>query len=425
MVLTRKIISLPAFESRHKTSKEAFSRDRKLSFNIVAVLLLRKSVKSLQIVLNDFCKQLGLQKVSASAFSQARRKFKHTAFIELLDTCILSVFYSDEDYQTYKGHRLLGVDGSKLRLPNSEEIAKEFGVITERNHKHETRYTEAKISVLYDLRNHLPLSGVMAKGRTGECKLASENLDKLQEGDIVICDRGYASYQFFCQIISKNAHFIIRCRRRWFQDGAGLFKAGGKNSKIATLECPKELSGQLPQSIKLRFVRVILENGETEVLITSLLDKEKYPNSDFRNLYHERWQVETFYNILKSRLCLENFTGRTVEAVKQDFYSTLYIAALESILIEDAQKNLNKKRTKRMQKVNKAVSFYVIKDKAFEILHDKSKTAEELNSELTILFQQNPTLLRPDRIKIRKKKTRNTHSWNSINFHRNLKKHVF
>lgn len=421
----RKLLSSSSFESRHKTSKEAFSRKRKLSFNIVSVLLLRKSVKSLQIVLNDFCNQLGLKKVSASAFSQARKKFKHTAFIELLDVCILSVFYSEQDYQTYKGHRLLSIDGSKLRLPNSEEIAKEFGVITERNHKHETRYSEAKISVLYDLRNHLPLSGIISKGRTGDCKLACENLDKLQERDIVICDRGYASYQFFCQIISKNADFIIRCPRKRFKDGAGLFKSGSKNSKITTLNCPSKLSGQLRESVKLRFIKVPLSNGETEVLVTSLLDEKKYPNSDFKNLYHERWQVETFYNILKSRLCLENFTGRTPEAVRQDFYSTLYIAALESILIEDAQESLKKKRTKRMQKVNKAVSFYVIKDKAFEILNDKSKTVEELNAELTILFQQNPTLMRPDRIKIRKKKTRNTYSWRSVNFHRNLKKHVF
>jgi len=181
----------------------------------------------------------------------------------------------------------------------------------------------------------------------------------------------------------------------------------------------------MPTTLKLRFVRVVLNTGEVEVLVTSLLDERKYPDAEFQELYHERWQIETFYHILKSRLCLENFTGKTVEAVRQDFHSTLYISALESALTEDAEHLLEKKKNTHTQKVNKAISFHVIKNKAFEIVAQKNKTSEEMLGELTELFQQNPTLVRSQRIKKRKKRNRNSHAWASIHFQRNIKKQIF
>ena len=44
--------------------------------------------------------------------------------------------------------------------------------------------------------------------------------------------------------------------------------------------------------LKLRLIRIDLPTGETEILITSLIDKELYPYDIFAELYHERWFVE-------------------------------------------------------------------------------------------------------------------------------------
>lgn len=81
---------------------------------------------------------------------------------------------------------------------------------------------------------------------------------------------------------------------------------------------------ELPDSLTVRFVRVLLETGEYEVLVTSLLDGETYSTADFKELYWYRWGVENFYGILKTRLGLENFSGLTAEAVKQDFYASVF-----------------------------------------------------------------------------------------------------
>ena len=69
--------------------------------------------------------------------------------------------------------------------------------------------------------------------------------------------------------------------------------------------------------------------------MTSLLDEVKYPTADFKEIYGLRWGVETFYGVVKTRLQLENFTGKTVESIRQDFHATIYITGLESILTHE------------------------------------------------------------------------------------------
>lgn len=74
------------FMERCRVFSTHFTRDRKLNFYSVLVLLLQKSVKSLQLKLNEFMDRLeASESVTASAFCQARRKFLPQAFIELND----------------------------------------------------------------------------------------------------------------------------------------------------------------------------------------------------------------------------------------------------------------------------------------------------------------------------------------------------
>ncbi len=76
---------------------------------------------------------LGVSPVSHSAFSQRRMQLKHTAFIELNQNAVVDVMYGDEDYQTYKGMRVLGIDGSKIMLPSTPSVIGEFGEISYSN----------------------------------------------------------------------------------------------------------------------------------------------------------------------------------------------------------------------------------------------------------------------------------------------------
>ena len=52
--------------------------------------------------------------------------------------------------------------------------------------------------------------------------------------------------------------------------------------------------------IKVRLVKVILKTKEVEILMTNLLDCEKYPTEIFQGLYNKRWSIETNYDKLKN-----------------------------------------------------------------------------------------------------------------------------
>ncbi|MEE4359792.1 MAG: transposase [Desulfococcaceae bacterium] len=93
----------------------------------------------------------------------------------------------------------------------------------------------------------------------------------------------------------------------------------------------------LPMEIKVRFVRIVPETGEIEILVTSLCDETEYPTDNFKEIYHMRWGVETFYGVIKGHLNLENFTGKSVETVLQDFYATVFISSLESVITQPVQ----------------------------------------------------------------------------------------
>ena len=87
------------------------------------MLILRKSVKSTQNRLINFFASWNKKAkvVTTSAFTQARSKLLHTAFIELNKEIIVEEFYQ-EKHLRFCGKRILAIDGSRIRLPNSPEI---------------------------------------------------------------------------------------------------------------------------------------------------------------------------------------------------------------------------------------------------------------------------------------------------------------
>ncbi|MBC8053445.1 MAG: hypothetical protein H7Y13_10315 [Sphingobacteriaceae bacterium] len=135
--------------------------------------------------------------------------------------------------------------------------------------------------------------------------------------------------------------------------------------------------------LKVRLVRV--ELGQSiEVLITNLWEEDGHRAEEFKDLYFMRWAVETNISVQKNILQLESFSGLTVHAVLQDFYATVMMTNLHSVLIKDAQDTIEKTLHDRKypMKVNKnksfgklkvnLVSLFIRKDikSVLEVLHD-------------------------------------------------------
>ena len=210
-------------------------------------------------------------------------------------------------------------------------------------------------------------------------------------------------------IAQTGAHFLIRCKQgSGMRIADAMLRGEGPDEQVTTIYLSAHLAKRqeyhgLPAELPVRFVRVILDNGTVEVLATSVLDDKQLTRDDLRAVYYLRWGIETFYGICKTRLSLENFSGYSVEAIKQDFFATVFLCGVETILTADAEETLAGQRGGKPKKVNKATSFNTIKEQAFTLFYDKARPNEQRLERLTQLFLTSPTVIRKDRNPPRKR----------------------
>lgn len=426
----------PDFLARHRVRPQDFTRDCQLTFTVVVLFILQKTVKSLQRHLNEWLDELAqgqlFEPLSSGAVTHARAKLKDSAFSELNRDCLLPVVYrSERPVQRWRGHRLLGIDSSLLRLPESPELGQEFGwkAATNQNGATGTRYPEARLSVVYDLLNHVGLEAQLQPSTVGEVALATQQLDWFGPGDVEINDRGFSGYVYFARLVQRGAHFVGRCSSGSFLAAQEMFRANRANqSRVVWLFAPPDQKTEcrrlgLPLQMKVRLVSLRLPTGELEVLATSLLDEGLYPTEEFLTVYHWRWGHETFYLMLKGRLETENFSGRTVAAIRQDVQAAMLLANLESLLSEPAQADLTARRQPETQprQVNRSISYHALKLKLLDLLYRDVPT-EQVIQKLTSLFTGSPVAVRPDR-KVPRRRRPSFHR--SYHFQRRVKKVVF
>lgn len=381
----RRHLCAGAFIARHRGRPVDFTRHRQLTFPVVMLFTLQKTAKSIQRHLHEFLDELAggavFEPVTSGAWTHARAKLKHTAFIELNRACVLPVIYGEAPpatVQRWRGHRLIGIDSSLVRLPNGEELEAEFTkvAVTNNHGPTGTSYPEGRISVVYDLLNRVGLDGRLEASSTGEVELAIEQLSQAAPGDLLLSDRGFAGYRYLAWHHHLRLDYVVRCSHRSFGAARELFRQNRAGRSVVVKLCASPLDQVelrklgLPLTLVVRFVSVRLPTGELEVLATSLLDVPAYPTADFLALYHCRWNHETFYGVMKGRLELENFSGQTPEAVRQDFHSTLLLCNLESVLTASTDAALRESSGDHDQpkQVNRAVSFHAIKHELLPLL---------------------------------------------------------
>ena len=218
--------------------------------------------------------------------------------------------------------------------------------------------------------------------------------------------------------------YVARCSCGSFAVVQELFRKNraGRSIMVKLFAPPNERAELQRQGLPLmqvvRFVSLRLSTGELEVLATSLLGERKYPTEDFQALYHRRWNHETFYGVMKGRLDLENFSGQTPEAVRQDFHSTLLLCNLESVLTASTDAALQTQSTDHdhPKQVNRAVSFHALKDQLLPLLYSDLPAAVVIGK-LQQWFAGSPVSVRESR-----KVQRMKFSWpRSYHFQRRVK----
>jgi hypothetical protein len=343
----KKIINSEHFINQHRQSPTDFTRKRKLSFSILIYFLINLIKGSYQDELDHFFKSIfGLDVakriVSKAALAKARMKLKYEAFIEL-NSHLLEHFYRHFNPRKWHGFNLLAIDGTTVTLPRIEAISTHFGAWKPRQGD---KCPKARVSQMFDPLNKITVDAIIESKDYGERELAAFHFLNLLENDLVLLDRGYPAYWMFNLIISRGAHFCARVKRKQWKVVRQFYNSGKKEKIISlpvastSIKTCKEMGLDL-KPLKLRLLRVELDTGEAEILITSLLDKALYPHEQFCELYHLRWPVEEDYKTMKRWIEIENFSGKSVLSVYQDFHARVFSKNLTSALAFQTQSTID------------------------------------------------------------------------------------
>lgn len=341
-----------------------FTRKRKLHYAEMIRLILSMGGQSLKLELLDYF-SYDTDTVSCSAFVQQREKLEPELFENLFhdfNSKLPSAFL-------YEGYRLLAADGSDLNIaynPNDPD--------TFQNNGSNKGFNLLHLNALYDLCSKTYVDAlIQPRIRSGECKALIEMIERSQiEGKtIVIADRGYESYNVFEHIAKKGWHYLVRVKditsngiasslnlscddtfdldysffmtRRQTNEikaNPDRYKFMPKNQVFDFL--PFDSKAMYPYHF--RILRFPIGENSYEVIMTNL-DRETFPLSKIRNLYHMRWGIETSFRELKYAIGLQHFHAKKVAYILQEAFAKLimynFCAVITThILIEQKERNL-------------------------------------------------------------------------------------
>ena len=261
-------------------------------------------------------------------------------------------------------------------------------------------------SVYYDVLNKIVIDARLAKTTESERYLAFQHLDRSKDNDLVVYDRGYNAFWMYAYHQELGRSFCMRTivsRDNVSRD----FVQSGQSEAIVTYR-PNRNSRQqceemnLPDTpITLRLIRVDLP-GETEVLITNLMDQKRFPAHEFKRLYHLRWGVEEFYKRLKHHQEVENMSGKSVLIVMQDFHAKILCGNLTAALAMAGQRHLNqhnksKPSEMKIYQINFAQAFAKMKQYQAKLWQLSGSALSQFLKDLMLLMLQYKELVRPDR----------------------------
>ena len=347
-------------------------------------------------------KDIAQETFSKSAFVQARKKKKPEVF-KHLNQRIIEEFYKDNSgvLRQFDNLRILAMDGSRLTLPFTKELEEIYG---QTKNQTNTYIVQAKACVLYDLLNEICINGVLSSIDTDERTQAKQLLEHCQANDLIIYDRGYPSFELIYEHYQKNLHFLMRMPLD-FSQVVKDFLASGKTSQIVEIKPGQKKSFEnkpytKSSTLKIRLLRITLNGGGIEVLATSLLDSKHYGNEVFKELYFKRWKIETYYDELKNKLKIEEFSGYSNQSILQDFYSTLFVSNIQTLIEneinEEIEKESETKNIKYQYKINTTLSYGFMKDRILELFFTKNDMNDIIN-ELKELFKKHLIPIRPNR----------------------------
>lgn len=394
-------MSCPDFIQDFRLSDTAFTRVRDLPFQRLVTFMLNLRKASTEQELAGFFATLEEQPVASAtptraAFSKARKQLSEKVF-SALNRGAIETFRAGCKTPLWHGFRLFAVDGTALRLPGGAALEAFFGA-------QGSGPTLARASILYDVSHDLVVDTQVSATCVSERELAVEHLAAARPGDLLLYDRGYPAFWLFALHLMLGVEFCMRLPRNSFS-AADAFWESAEPAAIITLNPSPEqrrdcrTQGVPEAPLRVRLVRVRLRGGETEVLATSVLDEARLPARLFAQLYHRRWSVQESYKRQKRWLEVENLSGRSVLAVRQDIHAKILALNLAAMVRAVAQWLAARRfaARKRTYQVRACAALSAMKNNLVRFLIGSSHDRGGLLKRLIQQLSSSVDAVRPDR----------------------------
>jgi len=214
----------------------------------------------------------------------------------------------------WKGHAVQIIDGTGVSMPDTPDNQELWPQSKEQQPG--CGFPWLKLVGLFCLASGALLHFVHGNKHQHEASLARTLFKWLQAGDLLLADRGFCSFASLSAILQQGAHAVLRlhqARPADFRRGRRL----GPNERLVTwvkpLQRPKTWDPQdfamLPATLTLRLLRygIAVPGFRTQevVLVTTLLDRARYPLEDLADLYFQRWNVELHFREIKTLLGMD------------------------------------------------------------------------------------------------------------------------
>ena len=259
-----------------------------------------------------------------SGISRARSRLGVEPVKQLHDEYVRPIAVNETRGAWYRKWRLVSIDGSTLDVADTEANARAFG--RPGASRGRSAFPQLRMVSLVENGTHVLFASAYGPYRTPETTLAETVLQSLQPGMLCLADRNFYSYRLWQKTSATGADLLWRVKRNARLDAIQQLPDGSYLARVypSTKDRRHDTLGVVVRVIDYQLKGV---PGAEPIyrLITTLLDPEAAPATELAALYHDRWEIETAFDELKTHLRGERIVlrSKTPDLVVQEFYGFL------------------------------------------------------------------------------------------------------
>jgi hypothetical protein len=259
-----------------------------------------------------------------SGISQARSRLGAEPVKKLYDAVVAPIAEKRTQGAWYRQWKLVSLDGSSLDVADTAENDKAFG--RPGASRGSTAYPKIRFVGLLESGTHVLWAARMGKYAIDEITLATRVVPALRQGMLCLADRFFPGYKLWQKAAQTNADLLWRVRQNARLEVDQRLADGSYLSRMYSSTSHRR---QQRKAIVVRVIEYRLQGlpGAESIyrLITTILDPKLAPAKELAALYHERWEIETMLDELKTHLRGARIVlrSKTPELVQQEFYGLL------------------------------------------------------------------------------------------------------